>query len=240
MSSGQPGDSGEQIWNGLFSYVFEQGIIVGTVTRETWKTTAQVGIQEAVGRLTRQRGLGNIAERFSDQASLQLSLISTTLPNDTHIPRGQCVAQVLAGFDERQLVIVTGGPGVGKSAVIAELAPLLRESGPMFFFRADELDEPSLAAVQSLSGMPDAGAQHGEPLAQRRTDCRHRFTEKTLEARNSGALEELLALIRQNKKVRLNATRSYALNALYSLFLSDFSYQVVDVPLLTDQRSLRP
>lgn len=29
-------------------------------------------------------------------------------------------------------------------------------------------------------------------------------------------------------------TRSYALNALYSLFLSGFSYQVVDVPLLTD------
>ena len=235
LSSGQPGDSGEQIWNGLFSYVFEQGIIVGTVTRETWKTTAQVGIQEAVGRLTRQRGLGNIAERFSDQASLQLSLISTTLPNDTHIPRGQCVAQVLAGFDERQLVIVTGGPGVGKSAVIAELAPLLRESGPMFFFRADELDEPSLAAVQSLSGMPDAVLSMASLLRNGAPTVVIDSLEKTLEARNSGALEELLALIRQNKKVRLCVTtRSYALNALYSLFLSDFSYQVVDVPLLTD------
>lgn len=235
LSSGQPGDSGEQVWNGLFSYVFEQGITVGTVTRETWGTTAQVGIQEAVGRLTRQRGLGNIAERISDRASLQLSLISTKLPNGTHVPRGQCVSQVLAGFDERQLVIVTGGPGTGKSAVIAELAPLLRESGPLFFFRADELGEPSLAAVQSLSGMPDAVLSIANLLRSGTPTVVIDSLEKALEGRNPGALEELLALVRQNKRGRLCVTtRSYALNALYSLFLSDFSYQVVDVPLLTD------
>ncbi len=235
LDSGQPGDSGEQVWNGLFSYVFEQGITVGTVTRETWRSTAQVGIQEAVGRLTGQRGLANIAERFSGRASLQLSLISTKLPNGTHIPRGQCVAQVLAGLDERQLVIVTGGPGAGKSAVIAELAPLLRESGPLFFFRADELDEPSLAAVQSLSGMPDAVLSMASLLCSGTPTVVIDSLEKALEARNPGALEELLALVRQNKRVRLCVTtRSYALNALYSLFLSDFSYQVVDVPLLTD------
>lgn len=235
LASGQPGDSGEQIWNGLFSYVFEQGITAGTVTRETWGTTAQVGIQEAVGRLSGQRGLGNIVERFSDRAALQLSLISTKLPNGTHIPRGQCVAQVLAGFDERQLIIVTGGPGAGKSAVIAELAPLLRESGPLFFFRADELDEPSLAAVQSLSGMPDAVLSMASLLCRGTPTVVIDSLEKALEARNPGALEELLVFVRQNKRVRLCVTtRSYALNALYSLFLSDFSYQVVNVPLLTD------
>ncbi|CAM2167006.1 ATP-binding protein [Paraburkholderia sacchari] len=235
LVSGQPEDSGEQVWNGLFSYVFEQGITVGTITRETWGTTAPAGIQEAVGRLTGKRGLGQIAERFSDRASLQLSLISTKLPNGTHIPRGQCVAQVLAGFDERQLVIVTGGPGAGKSAVIAELAPLLRESGPLFFFRADELDEPSLAAVQSLNGMPDAVLSMASLLCSGTPTVVIDSLEKALEGRNPGALEELLVLVRRNKRVRLCVTtRSYALNALYSLFLSDFSYQVVDVPLLTD------
>lgn len=235
LVSGQPGDSGEQVWNGLFSYVFEQGITVGTVTRETWRTTAQAGIQEAVGRLSGQRGLSNVAERFSDRAGLQLSLISTKLPNGTHIPRGQCVAQVLADFDERQLVIVTGGPGAGKSAVIAELAPLLRESGPLFYFRADELDEPTLAAVQSLSGMPDAVLSMPNLLRSGTPTVVIDSLEKALEARNPGALEELLALVRQNNRVRLCVTtRSYALNALYSLFLADFSYRVVDVPLLTD------
>lgn len=235
LASGQIGDSGEQVWNGLFSYVFEQGITVGTVTRETWRATAQVGIRDAVDRLTEQRGLANIAEGFSDRASRQLSLISTKLPNGTHVPRGECVARVLAGFDERQLVIVTGGPGAGKSAVVAELAPLLRESGTLIFFRADELDESSLSAVQSLRGVPDA------VLSMKRFLCSGTPTvvidslEKALEARNPGALEELLALVRQNKRARLCVTtRSYALNALYSLFLSDFSYEVVDVPLLTD------
>lgn len=235
LTSSQPGDSGEQVWNGLFSFVFEQGIAVGTITPETWRTTAQPGLQDVVSRLIGQRGLGSIAERFSDRARLQLSLISTELPNGTHIPRGQCVAQVLAGFDERQLVILTGGPGAGKSAVIAELAPLLRESGPLFFFRADELDEPNLAAVQSLSSMPDAVLSMASLLRSSTSTVVIDSLEKALEARNPGALEELLALVRQNKGVRLCVTtRSYALNALYSVFLADFSYQVVDVPLLTD------
>lgn len=235
LNSGQFGDSGEQVWNGLFAYVFEQGITVGTVTRETWRTTAHVGLQEAVGRLSGHRGLGNIVERFSERASLQLSLISTKLPNGRHIPRSQCVAQVLAGFDQRQLVIVTGGPGAGKSSVISELAPLLRESGPLFFFRADELDEPSLGAVQSLSCMPDAVLSMANLLCSGTPTVVIDSLEKALEARNPGALEELLALVRQNRSVRLCVTtRSYALNALYSLFLSDFTYLVADVPLLTD------
>lgn len=235
LSSGRLGDSGEQVWNGLFSYVFEQGITVGTVTRETWKTTAQVGIQEALVRLAGQRGLANIAERFSDQASLQLSLISTKLPNGAHIPRGQSVAQVLSGFDEQQLVIVTGGPGAGKSAVIAELAPRLRESGALFFFRADELDEPSLAAVHSLAGMPEAVLSMANLVRRGTPTVVIDSLEKALEAKNPGALEELFGLIRRNKGVKLCVTtRSYALNALYSRFLFEFSFQVVNVPPLTD------
>lgn len=235
LTSGLPGESGEQVWNGLFSYVLEQGITVGTVTRETWKATAKSGLHEAVGRLTGKLGLGHIAERISDRANHQLSLISTQLPNGAHIPRSQCVTRVLAGFDERQLIIVTGGPGAGKSAVIAELAPLLRESGPLFFFRADELDETSLTSIQSLSSMSDAVCGMAELLCNGTPTVIIDSLEKALEARNPGALEELLALVRLNKRVRFCVTtRSYALNALYSLFLSDFSYQVVDVPPLTD------
>ncbi|MFC3533700.1 hypothetical protein ACFOLG_16135 [Vogesella facilis] len=235
LNSGHPGDSGEQVWNGLFSYVFEQGVNVGTVTRETWKATAMAGLQEAVSRVAGQRGLGGIAERFSDRASLQLSFISTSLPNGKHIPRGQCAAQVLAGFDEHQVVIVTGGAGAGKSAVIAELAPLLRESGPLFFFRADELDQPSLSAVQSLSGMPDALLSLDKLLRNGTPTIVIDSLEKALEARAPGALEELLTLVRTHKTVRLCvSTRSYAVNALFANFLFNFSFQIVDVPQLTD------
>jgi hypothetical protein len=235
LASGEPDDSGEQVWNGLFAYVFEQGITVGTVTRETWRTTAQEGIRAAVSRLSEHRALGNIAERLSDQASHQLSLISTILPNGTHVPRGACIASVLAAFDERQLVIVSGGSGAGKSAVVAELAPFFRESGPLFFFRADELDEPNLASVQSLNGMPDVVQGMKSLLYSGTPTVVIDSLEKALEARNPGALEELVAVVRNNKGVRLCVTtRSYALNALYSNFLSDFSYQVVDVPMLTD------
>jgi hypothetical protein len=235
LTSGHPDDSGELVWDGLCSYVFEQGITVGTVTRDTWKSTAKAGLKDVVSRLSSARGLGLTAERSSERARLQLSLISTALPNGVHIPRGECVARVLASLEERQLVIVTGGPGAGKSAVMAGLAPLLRESGPLFFFRADELDEPSLAAVQSLSGLPDPVLGMQSLLRSGTPTVVVDSLEKALEARNPGALEELLALVRQNKGARLCiTTRSYALNPLYSNFLASFCSQVVDIPLLTD------
>jgi hypothetical protein len=235
LTSGQPGDSGEAVWDGLFAYVQEHGISVGTVTRQTWCSTAKAGLQEMVSRLSIQRGLGSAADRMSERALMQLSLISAKLPNDAHIPRGDCIARLLATLDERQLAIVTGGPGAGKSAVISELAPLLRESGPLFFFRADELEAPSLAAVQCLQGLPDPVLSLSAMLHAGRPTVVIDSMEKILEGSNRGALEELLALVRQNKQARLCVTtRSYALNSLYLNFLSSLAHQVVDVPPLTD------
>lgn len=235
LYSGQPGDSGQLVWDGLFSYVQEQGITVGTVTPSTWVQTAKEGLQAAVSRLSSSRGLGNVAERFTQQALLQLSLIANALPNGTHIPRGECAGRILAALDERQLVIVTGGPGAGKSAVVSELAPLLHESGPLFFFRGDELDVPTLAAVQSLNGLQDPVLGIDTLLRIGAPTVIIDSLEKALEAQNPGALEELLALVRKNKSSRLCiTTRSYALNGLYTNFLYSFSSQVVDVPVLTD------
>nr|WP_295376237.1 hypothetical protein [Pseudoxanthomonas sp.] len=235
LTSGQQSDSGELVWDGLVSYVQEQGITVGTVTRTAWSQTAKEGLQAAVSRLTSSHGLGSVAERLTERALLQLSLISTSLPNGTHISRGECVGRVLSALDDRQLAIITGGPGAGKSAVVSDLASLLRESGPLFFFRADELDVPTLAAVQSLNGFQDPVQGIDTLLRTGAPTVIIDSLEKALEAQNPGALEELLALVRKNKSSRLCiTTRSYALNGLYTNFLYSFSSQVVDVPLLTD------
>lgn len=235
LTSAQPSGSGELVWDGLVSYVQEQGITVGTVTRTTWSQTAKEGLQVALSQLNSSRGLGGVAERLTERALLQLSLISTSLPNGAHIPRGECVGRVLSALDDRQLVIITGGPGAGKSAVVSELAPLLRESGPLFFFRADELDVPTLAAVQSLKGLHDPVLGIDTLLRTAAPTVIIDSLEKALEAQNPGALEELLALVRKNKSSRLCiTTRSYALNGLYTNFLYSFSSQVIDVPLLTD------
>lgn len=235
LTSGQLSDSGELVWDGLVSYVQEQGISVGTVTRTTWSQTAKEGLQAAMSRLTSSRALSNIAERLTQRALLQLSLISTNLPNGAHIPRGECLGRVLSALDDRQLVIITGGPGAGKSAVVSELASLRRESGPLFFFRADELDAPTLAAVQSLNGLQDPVLGIDTLLHTGAPTVIIDSLEKALESQNPGALEELLALVRKNKSSRLCiTTRSYALNGLYTNFLYSFSSQVIDVPLLTD------
>jgi hypothetical protein len=232
----QSDGSGALLWDGLVAYVQEQSIAAATVTRQTWASTASTGLQEALRRTAGGTDLARVARGFSEQALMQLSLIATTLPNHSHIPRGDRIAQALAGLDDHQLVIITGGPGSGKSAVLSELAPLLRESGPLLFFRSDELDEPTLAAVQSLSSLPDPVSAMVALLRNGRATVVIDSLEKALEARHSGALEELLELVRRNKRARLCiTTRSHALNGLYTHFLYRFSSHVVDVPPLTDR-----
>jgi len=235
LTSGHPGDSGELIWDGLVSYVQEQGISVGTITSTTWPHTAKEGLRAAVSRLSPHHGLSSVPDRLTQRALLQLALISTRLPNGRHIPRGECVGRVLSALDERQLAIIVGGPGAGKSALVSELSSLLRESGQLLFFRADELDAPTLAAVQSLHGLQDPVQSVDTLLRAGTPTIIIDSLEKALEAQNPGALEELLALVRKNKSSRLCVTtRAYALNGLYTNFLYSFSSQVVDVPLLTE------
>lgn len=238
LESSQPGGAGERVWDGLFSYVFEQGIQVGTITESTWKTTASSDLQLMVNGVHGRRGLPDTVERFSRSAERQLSFIATELPNRVHIPRSNLTARVLSGFDSHQAVVITGSAGAGKSGVMAELALVLRESGPLFFFRSDDLDKASLGAVLIASGMTDGLVGLDAVLAaSARPTVIVDSLEKALESQERGALEELLALVRKHPQARLCVTtRSYALNALFANFLYQFSLEVVDVPPLTDEQ----
>ena len=236
LESSQSGGAGERVWDGLFSYVFEQGIQVGTITPTTWKQTASNDLQLLVSGVQGRRGLADTVERFSQGAERQLSLIATVLPNHVHIPRSDLTARVLSGFDSHQAVVITGSAGAGKSGVMAELAPVLSESGPLFFFRADDLDKGSLGAVLAANGMTDGLVGLDSVLeACARPTVIVDSLEKALESQEQGALLELLVLVRKHSHVRLCVTtRSYALNALFANFLYQFSLDVVDVPPLTD------
>lgn len=79
LTSGHSGDSGELIWDGLVSYVQEQGISVGTITSTTWPHTAKEGLKAAVSHLSPHHGLSSVPDRLTQRALLQLSLISTSL-----------------------------------------------------------------------------------------------------------------------------------------------------------------
>lgn len=240
LESDSPGGYGERVWNGLFTYAFEQGVQVGTITPATWKDTASQDLQALVSGVSVRRGLADTVDRFSVRAERQLSLIATSLPNNAHIPRTELIARVIDAFDTHQAVVVAGSAGAGKSGVLAELAPVLVESGPLFFFRADELDHSSLSTVLTSGGMTDGLVGMDTMLeACARPTVVIDSLEKALESQERGALEELLALVRKHPNVRLCVTtRSYALNALFANFLYQFSLDVVDVPPLTDDEML--
>ena len=235
---GSGSDAGELIWTGLVGYCHEQGQQVGTITKATWERTANRELQDDVEAVAANQGeLATATALMAKRIQLQMDLVKTEFPNGVHLPRSELCTKLLQALDEQKLVVVVGGPGVGKSAVVASLAPLLRESAPLFFFRADELDHSSLNAALIASGVP------GGLLALDANLAAHPNTvvildsmEKALEFQRKGALEELLELVRRHPNARLLVTtRSYALNPLCINLLHSFSRSIVEVPALSDQ-----
>ena len=210
---GSGSDAGELIWTGLVGYCHEQGQQVGTITKATWERTANRELQDAVEAVAANQGeLATATALMAKRIQLQMELVKTEFPNGVHLPRSELCTKLLQALDAQKLVVVVGGPGVGKSAVVASLAPLLREAAPLFFFRADELDHSSLNAALIASGAP------GGLLALDANLAAHPNTvvildsmEKALEFQRKGALEELLELVRRHPDARLLVTtRSYA------------------------------
>jgi hypothetical protein len=235
---GSDSDAGELIWTGLVGYCHEQGQQVGTITKATWERTATRELQDAVERVTTNQGeLATATALMAKRIQLQMELVKTEFPNGVHLPRSELCAKLLQALDAQKLVVVVGGPGVGKSAVVASLAPLLRESAPLFFFRADELDHSSLNAALIASGTPGGLLALDASLeAHPKTVVILDSMEKALEFQRKGALEELLELLRRHQDAKLLVTtRSYALNPLCINLLHSFSRSIVDVPLLSDQ-----
>lgn len=233
---GQPED-GALLWTGLVDFCLEMGQLPGTATMETWRLKASEPLRRAFsGSGAGRAGLVQAWQLLVQRAKLQLSLVSTELPNKIHLPRQNVHAELLSKLNAHQLIVVTGGPGVGKSGIVASIAPVLAESGPLFFFRADELDHGSLDVALAAGGI-SAGLQALSEGLRSYTSATVVIDslEKALEYSKRGAIEELIELVHRNANVRLVVTvRSHALSALYANFLYPLSYTVVEVPHLDE------
>lgn len=233
---GQP-ERGNLIRGALTEYCLGMGTKPGTVTASSWRSSASADMQQvfdagSVGAI----GLAAAWHALCERAQRQLALVETKLPNGVRVDRLSLHAQVLQAEKGHQLVLVTGGPGVGKSGVMAGVAPILAERGPLFFFRGDELDAPTLDAALVAAGISGGVAALDTAMAAYpRLTLVLDSLEKALEYAKRGALEELLALAAKHDSVRVLITaRSHALAPLQTNFLYRFSSCTTTVPPLGD------
>jgi hypothetical protein len=231
-------EKGELFRAGLTDYCLEMGQRPGTATAASWRTSASAALQEAFDAgIAGASGATAAWGKLIARAQHQLGLVGAALPNGVHLDRLALQEELLTRATEHPLVVVTGDAGVGKSGAVVTAARALAAGNPLIFFRADELDSPSLDASLVATGITsgvlvlDAAFQVHDRVVLVIDSL-----EKALEFAKRGALEELLGLAAKHKSVQVVVTaRSYALAPLLANFLHTSSVGIVEVHPLSEE-----
>lgn len=157
--------------------------------------------------------------------------------NKFHLPRTEAREQILDSISNYQLTIVTGKPGVGKSAEVKEVLQKDFPNASIFVFRADQFNKPTIANVFSSQGVNET--------IQDIFSCISLIPEKIifidsleklLEADTECAFKQLLSLLKEHPEIRIiAASRKYAIDLIALKFGIDKNdAKIIDIPVLDE------
>lgn len=226
----------KEIWDSIFSYVAILNKDGGSATLDSIKDrdfflnfdTAQLSPYfKAVEKLQ------------SDSIEI-LRPIKTSIgkgEDELQLPRTEVREQILDSISNSQLTIITGKPGVGKSAEIKEVLQKDFPNASIFIFRADQFNKPTIANVFSSQGVNET--------IQDIFSCISLIPEKIifidsleklLEADPECAFKQLLALLKEHSEIRvIAASRKYAIDLIALKFGIDKNdTRIIDIPTLDE------
>ncbi len=158
-----------------------------------------------------------------------------------HLERTETRNKIVDAVNSVSLVIVTGRPGVGKSAVIKDVLNQEFQTASTFVFRADQLDQPHLAHVFSEQGVHEAIQDILSCIALVPNKIIFIDSlEKLLEADADGAFKQLIALLKQYPDVKIIASsRKHVIDLIIRKFdLETDRMEFVEVAPLNDEELL--
>jgi len=141
-----------------------------------------------------------------------------------------------------KLVIATGKPGAGKSALVKSAISLLRSDFKVIAFQGEQLDKPSIDEIFSstplglnvkIGQVLDSPAYTGNKIVLLDS------IEKILETENSDTILDFLELLNSRDDIKMVMTcRSYAVEQLKMRFLQQYpAFDDYEIPLL-DKKEL--
>jgi len=227
----------KEIWDGVFAYVASLNPNGGSVTLESVKDkyffqhfdNAQLSLY-----------FKSVEKLKSDSKEI-LRPIKTSIgkgENEFQLPRTETREKILQAISGSQFIIVTGKPGVGKSAVIKEIIHKDFPNASVFVFRADQFNESTLANVFS--------SQSVNETIQDIFSCISLIPEKIifidsleklLEADPECAFKQLLALLKDHPEIKIIASsRKYAIDLITLKFGIDKNATgIIDIPILNEE-----
>ncbi|MCA6364027.1 MAG: hypothetical protein IM638_13385 [Bacteroidetes bacterium] len=205
----------KEIWASLSSFVSKLNKDGGSVT------TASIQEEELYKYFNPKKLIPyfkSIEKLRSDSEVVLLPLKSTI--DGFHLERKKISQTITESVNSFQFTIVTGKPGVGKSAEIKDVLKSEYPYASIFVFRADQFSEPHIANVFSSQGVNET--------LQDIFSCISLIPEKIifidsleklLEADPECAFKQLLALLKQFPDINvIGSSRKYAVDLITQKF----------------------
>ncbi|MFZ6053479.1 AAA family ATPase [Halocola ammonii] len=223
----------KEIWDRIFSYVSKLNKDGGSVTL---RSIEQHSIYKYFDPEKVNPYFKSIEKLRSDSEVILKPLDNTI--KDFHLPRENVNESIIKSINNFDFTMVTGKPGVGKSAAVKEILHKAYPTSSVFVFRADQFNSPHLANVFSSQGVNETIRDIFSCLALTPDKIIVIDSlEKLLEGDPDNAFKQLLALLREQPDIKLIATaRRFSFDQINQKFGIDTGrLGVVEVPTLSEE-----
>ncbi len=226
-----------QIWNEMVKTVTLNNPVGGSFTAASDQCKKLLQYFDLSCILPVYQDLQRLKE---DSLSLLRPIRSAIGPaaNSWHLNRPALDEKIATAMQQVPLVIITGKPGVGKSASVKDYILSSASTVAAFTFRADQFNQPNLSNVLVAQGIRSTLTDifAGISLFHQKIIYIDSL-EKLLENADPGSAFAQLFSFAIEQKIQIIATcRSYAVDLLVTKFdLDRPMLQVIDIPSLDDQ-----
>jgi hypothetical protein len=226
----------KEIWDSIFSYAAILNKDGGSVTIESIKQKDFFKHFD----IAKLSPYFKAVEKLKSDSKEILRPIKLTIgkgENEFHLPKQDARDKILESVSNFQFTIVTGKPGVGKSAEVKEFLEKEFSTASVFVFRADQFNEPTIANVFSSQGVNET--IHDIFSCVSLIPDKIIFIdslEKLLEANPECAFKQLLALLKDFPDIKIiSSARRYSIDLITLKFgIDKKELGVVDIPPLDE------
>lgn len=237
LSKRQSSELNEQeIWRNIVAFSAELNSNGGSVTSESIQ---QKPIYKYFDPQTLSPYFKSIEKLEKDSQSILLPIKNTI--GGLHLKRPELLQKLTEAIDNNQITIVTGKPGIGKSAIVKDLLKSKINSSSFFVFHADQFNVSQLANVFSNQGINESlnDILSCISLLPDKVIVIDSL-EKLLEGDSENAFKQLLFFVKQFPKIKIiGISRRYAIDLLFQKFEMVVSRLGIVETLSLNQKELR-
>jgi len=223
----------KEIWDGL-------SVIAATFNKDGGNITAETIRQMDIYKNFSAEKLiphFKAIEKLKSDSSAIVNPLKDTI-GDVHLKRSVITNNIVQSIATFPITIVTGKPGVGKSAQVKDLLQNELATSGVFVFRADQFNQPHIANVFSNQGIDISIRDIFSCISLIPDKFLYLDSfEKLLEADSECAFKQLRGILAEYPDIKLIASsRKYAIDLIIQKFgLSKEKIGIVEIPLLTDE-----